>query len=190
MSNTKAKQEAERVTVYRHDMKPCELAVHITTNPGAYGASHVELAKAYESQRERIADLEDDVERLRPREAFTPETLFEFDSLNTKVLIDTDSGGGLCIDATDIVTDSDVVTMLTKGQSHQLAQALATWAGLPSGVEWHENIDPPPMDTYILIGGSKNTSVGYCNSSSGWQESCRMSGVTHWAPLPKPPEAK
>jgi len=183
MNNTKAKQESERVTVYRHDMKPCELAVHITTNPGAYGASHVELAKAYEAQREHIADLEDDVERLRPISPFVPEVLFRDEDNDTD--IETSIHGGLDIVQRDH-NGSAIETNLTKTESHQLATALAKWAGL-DGVEWREIKYPPEDGAFVLIGGSKDTSLGYVTDADNWQYSCRRASITHWAPLPKPP---
>ncbi len=169
------------------------LAAHIIAKPGHYDPNHYNLAKAYEAQRERIADLEDDVDRLRPREAFVPEVLFEYDSLNTKVLIDTDSGGGLCIDATDLVTDSNVVTMLTPEQSHQLTTALSKWAGTRDGVEWRPIGDPPSatlVGADFLLADIERVVTSSAKDSIYWWGDCKKAGFTHWAPLPKPPEAK
>jgi hypothetical protein len=165
-------------------------AVKVIATPNAHTNSMVTLAQAYESQRERIADLEDDVERLRPKDKFAPVTLFEYDSLNTKVIIDTDSGEGLCIDATDLVTDSNVVTMLTKPQATELASALSEWAGTGDGVQWREISDPPRDGADVLMYGYGNYARGYMHGLGHCWAYGDSEKPTHWAPLPKPPEAK
>ncbi len=157
-------------------------AAKIVAKPAVYGAEVWALAHAYEAQRERITDLEDDVERLRPREAFVPEVLFEHDGL----CIETECCGGLSVATRDddeqpwhVVTD--------KEQSHQLTTALAKWAGL-DGVEWNF-IGPMsrPIGDVLLTNGSA-VSVGFCHHDGVWN--CMFPGQpTHWAPLPKPPEA-
>lgn len=172
------------------------LAVDIVAKPDAYTTPMLALAKAYESQRERIADLEEDVERLRPKDKFAPVTLFEYDSLNTKVVIDTDSGEGLCIDATDLVTDSNVVTMLTKPQATELASALSEWAGL-SVVDWRPicELKSGPVSALLFIPTDLGSDMecsheGYLRNGAELQTFVQAASATHWAPLPKPPEAK
>jgi len=146
MNNTKAKQEAERVTTCNVNIPPEDLVASIIARPGNYDACLLGLAQAYEAQRERIADLEDDVERLRPREAFVPTVLVGEDSGGLHICIETECRGGLTI--TTDGYDGSYAAVIGKRTTTELATALAKWAGLSV-------IDQP----------------------------------THWAPLPKPPEA-
>ena len=74
---------------------PDELARRIAVTPDAHSQGLRDLAAAYESQRERIADLEEDVERLRPREPFVPEVLFSINMSGPRFCIETECRGGL-----------------------------------------------------------------------------------------------
>ena len=129
MNNTKAKQEAERVTTRNVNVPPEDLVAFIIARPGNYDACLLGLAQAYEAQRERIDDLEDDVERLRPREPFVPDRIFDLSVEGHALEIFTECKGGLTVDVVN--SEGGLETLiLDKDQSHQLATALAKWAGL------------------------------------------------------------
>jgi len=157
-------------------------------DPGGYPQNVRALAKAYESQRERIADLEDDVERLRPKGKFEPVKLFDYDSGNTKVLIDTDVGGGICIDTTDLATEAEVITVLTKEQGIKLAKSLAEWAGL-SVVEWRRVDDDiaPHIKGMYLTSSDGYVSSAVCYGHDNIVAMMPPCKIEHYAPLPKPP---
>ena len=163
------------------------LAVDIVAKPDAYTTPMLALAKAYESQRERIADLEEDVERLRPREAFVPEDIFECEADELELSFTTQSIGGLIVTHSGL--DGDYATVLTKEQTTQLTTALAKWAGL-DGVEW-KSIGTTCGLTGIraLLTDGKNVCEGFIEpkGSTTWTF---IGQPTHWAPLPKPPKAK
>lgn len=162
------------------------LAVKISTDPDKYTPGMRALAKVYESQRERIADLEEDVERLRPKEAFVPVTVFK--SSNAKKDIEVESlGDGLLRVTVEDENSHDYVGIdLPKEKGLELTTALAKWAGL-DGVEWRSIDNPPDNDRLLLFtaSGTTMTSAGYINS--GIYIWAYDKAPTHWAPLPKPP---
>jgi hypothetical protein len=188
MNNTKAKQEAERVTKHI-DPTGCtsltNLAAKIVAKPAVYGAEIWALAQAYESRGERIADLEDDVERLRPREAFVPETLAFYSSGGIDTHIETERQGGITITVDG--DDGSYATVADKAQATQLTTALAKWAGV-GGVGWRSVDDPPKAIVDVLLTNGSAVSLGLRHHDGVWNWSYAKE-PTHWAPLPKPPEA-
>lgn len=189
MNNTKAKQEAERVTKHTEvNIPPEELVTSIIARPGSYDACLLGLAQAYESQRERIADLEDDVERLRPVNPFVPEVLYRDEDSDTD--IETSPTGGIDIVQRDHNCDSveTSLTSLTKAEGRQLATALAKWAGL-SVVEWipvGHCCGPAGMQALLTDGGRVNIGTIEFAGHYKWGYGALP---THYIPLPKPPEA-
>lgn len=157
-----------------------DLVATIIAKPEMYAVGMQLVAKAYESQRERIADLEDDVERLRPREVFVPEVLLSHEGL----CIETKPDGELFL-SLRVIGDDFMHTTLPAEQSHQLTTALAKWAGL-DGVEWREIASDQKTDGKVLLMDGDFISSGHTSIMGGWN----WPGIrppTHWAPLPKPP---
>ena len=163
------------------------LAVDIVAKPDAYTTPMLALAKAYESQRERIADLEDDVERLRPINPFVSEVLFRDD--DSDMDIETSSCGGIDIVQRDHEGRA-IETTITNAQGKELASALSEWAGTGDGVQWREISDPPVHGVDVLMYGYGNYARGYMHGLGRCWAYGDSETPTHWAPLPKPPEAK
>ncbi len=169
------------------------IAVKISTHPDNYTPGIRALAKAYESQRERIADLEEDVERLRPREAFVSKTLFEgagADVNGDKLTVETERRGGLNFQIEGAGDDGDYTCLdIAKDQATQLTTALAKWAGI---TVWRPISEVPPnKDDVVAVGNKFAPSVTiYMKDAHEWHDECQRCGFTHWAPLPKPPVVK
>jgi hypothetical protein len=151
------------------------------------------LAKAYESQRERIADLEDDVERLRPINPFVSEVLFRDD--DSDMDIETSSCGGIDIVQRDHEGRA-IETTITNAQGLELASALSEWAGL-SVVDWRPicELKSGPVSALLFIPTDLGSDMecsheGYLRNGAELQTFVQAASATHWAPLPKPPEAK
>lgn len=166
------------------------LAVKISTDPDRFTPGMRALAKAYESQLERIADLEEDVERLRPKEAFVPVTVFKSSNANKEIEVESLGDGLLRVTVEDENSHDYVGIDLPKEKGLELTTALAKWAGL-DGVEWQE-IDDPPEDGVEVLRLHGN---GYVDSGEATKHGYRNGGclgtkATHWAPLPKPPAVK
>jgi hypothetical protein len=170
---------------YDTNIPPEDLVVAIIARPGNYDACLLGLAKAYESQRERIADLEEDVERLRPREAFEVETLFEHTNSKANLTVYTDECGGIYFAAVDLEDDEQVASEIPRDESLELTTALNKWAGL-DGVEWREicTADKPP--NRVLLTNGNVVDVGHSSIMGAWNWDS-VTVPTHWAPLPKPP---
>lgn len=164
------------------------LAVNVSTNPNNYTPGVRSLAKAYEHQRERIADLEEDVERLRPKEAFVPEVLFEYDDVGDEIKIETGRTGGLIVFATNPNGDGPYLK-LDKDTSTRLTTALNKWAGL-DGVEWKPvGACCGPAGMSVLMTDGKRVDVGTIEFA-GHYEWPYGNTPTHYIPLPKPPVVK
>jgi hypothetical protein len=168
-------------------------AVKVIATPNAHTNSMVTLAQAYESQRERIADLEDDVERLRPINPFVSEVLFRDD--DSDMDIETSSCGGIDIVQRDHEGRA-IETTITNAQGLELASALSEWAGL-SVVDWRPicELKSGPVSALLLIPTDLGSDMecsheGYLRNGAELQTFVQAASATHWAPLPKPPEAK
>lgn len=167
------------------------LAVKISTDPDRFTPGMRALAKAYESQRERIADLEEDVERLRPKEAFVPEVLFQHSSSSASMIVETKEHGELFMSISSAVEGIPITITPEKGI--ELTTALSKWAGL-DGVEWREiKGEGKPDDIKdlvdVLLTDGTRTGIGcWCPDWNGWN--WPRGNLTHWAPLPKPPVVK
>lgn len=116
---------------YDPNIPPEDLVATIITRPGNYDACLLGLAKAYESQRERIADLEEDVERLRPPETYAVQELFSYVGVDDrKIVFETDCEGGMDIELSGGTSDKCAGFRLSRGPSTQLAAILSEWSGV------------------------------------------------------------
>jgi hypothetical protein len=130
---TKSQQEAERVTLHK-SAKPLDdnlqyisiIAGHVRKKSGLSQTAALELAEAIPGLLERIADLEDDVERLRPKEGFKPVRLFEVKEGDRNLVVETEPGGGLDFESEN--PDLYICVSLTNAQGIELAAALTKWA--------------------------------------------------------------
>lgn len=162
-----------------------EFAVKVIANPTAYTTAQLALAKAYESQRERIADLEEDVERLRPREAWVPVPVFKSSSAEKEIEIECLGAGLLRVTVDDTDEGCAVDIDLGEVQSMDLSYALLKWSGV-GGVEWtpiDSGLKPPGR---LLLSNDNVVDVGHSSIMGAWNWDS-VTVPTHWAPLPKPP---
>lgn len=88
------------------------------------------LAKAYEHQRERIADLEDDLERLRPKDTAVAEVVFEASDGISDIKITSDGENCLEVSVDSTGGYHSETYALDEHQSADLARKLADWAGI------------------------------------------------------------
>lgn len=167
-----------------------ELVATIVAKPDMYAVGMVAVAKAYESQRERIADLEDDVDRLRTRKPFVPEVLFECEADGVELQLETQCRGGLTV--THRGDDGDYRSVLTALEATQLTTALLKWTGTGDSVEWRSVDDPPDghLDQVLLMDDRNDNRSNVCSwhkvkGEGGWPFIMKP---THWAPLPKFPK--
>lgn len=114
---------------------PDEFAVKVIATPNAHTDNMVALAKAYESQRERIADLEDEVDLLRPVEAFVSETIYAASDAEKEIEIECLGTGLLRVTVDDTDEGCAVDIDLDEVQATNLATNLARWAGLDGEVK-------------------------------------------------------
>ena len=172
-----------------------DFAARVVAAGTMFGEPMLALAKAYESQRERIADLEDDVERLRPINPFVSEVLFRDDDSDMDMDIETSSCGGIDIVQRDHEGRA-IETTITNAQGLELASALSEWAGL-SVVDWRPicELKSGPVSALLFIPTDLGSDMecsheGYLRNGAELQTFVQAASATHWAPLPKPPKAK
>ncbi len=171
------------------------MAANIVANPNRFMPVSVMMARSVSALLERIADLEEDVERLRPKAVFVVEKIFETPYLGgRRLVVETESRGGLNFEVDDEDATDYMCVDLTPEQTGGLAGALAKWACLDGGVEWR-SIDDPPGDGRQVIFIDKDDHDLISSGHFGPRHGCPVWGFgaskpTHWAPLPKPPVVK
>jgi hypothetical protein len=170
-----------------------ELAADVMVHHRHNTAASVKLARAIPGLLERIADLEDDVEQLRPREPFVPVTLLRHDDQSLSLEIETECRGGLMF-----IMDGDdgsYLTVLDRSTSTELTTALSKWAG-PGNYAELDNDTRHALDVLGTCGlrytgcdncGGLRPGVGFLKGSCPCHGAGTGDGV-QWRSLDDPPD--